>query len=192
MLISGTQLIDMPVMSLQTGKELARTHAAIINPHNLTILAYLVTGNTLDYDPSYLRIADVREVGNIGMIIDNSDEFISTDDIVSDKHIYDMEYDLHNKQVVDRHEKKVGKVNDYIIDLDSFVIQQLSVRRPLLQSFKDNELLVNRSQIVEIMDDYVIIESAKNKNPTKEKRGRNYANLFQQSSPQPESIKIKD
>ncbi len=182
----------MPVMSLQTGKELARTHLAIINPHNLTIVAYLVTGKTLDYDPSYLRIADVREIGNIGMIIDNSDEFITEDDIVTEKTTYEMEYDLNNKQVVDERKKKIGKVNDYTIDLDSFVIQQISVRRPLLQSFKDAELLIHRNQIVEVTDDLIIVKSAKNKKSAKVKHGRHYANLFQQPTPQAESIKIKN
>lgn len=192
MLISGTQLIDMPVMSLQTGKELARTHIAIINPHNLTVIAYLVEGKTLDDNPSYLRIADVREIGNIGMIIDNSDEFITEDDIVSDKTTYEMEYDLNNKQVVDERKKKIGKISDYTIDLDSFIIQQISVRRPLLQSFKDAELLIHRNQIVEVTDDLVIVKSAKSKKSARVKHGRHYANPFQHPTPQPESIKIKN
>ncbi len=192
MLLSGTQLIDMPVMSLQTGKELARTNTAIVNPHNLTIIAYRLAGKTLDYDPSYLRIADIREISNIGIIINDSDEFISEDDIVSNKQIYEIEFDLQNKQVVDEHKKKVGKVSDYIIDIDSFVIQQLLVQRPFLQSFKDNELLVRRSQIVEVTDDLIIIQSGKHKNSAKAKNNKRYANPFRQSTPQPETIKIKD
>lgn len=192
MLVSGTQLIDMPVMSLQTGKELARTHTAIINPLNLTVIAYLVTGKTLDYDPSYLRIADIREISNIGIIINDSGEFIGEDDIVSDKKIYEMEFELHNKHVIDEHKKKVGKVSDYIIDIDSFVIQQLLVQRPLLQSFKDNELLVRRSQIIEVTDDLIVIQSGKHRDSAKLKKDKRYTNPFRQSTPQPETIKIKD
>lgn len=188
MLISGSQLIDTPVMSLQTGKELAQTHTAIINPHNLTIIAYLVEGKHLDYDPSYLRVADVREISNIGMIIDSSDEFVGNDDIVTEKSIYDMEFELLGKQVVDEHKKKVGKVNDYVIDIDSFVIQQLVVKKPLLQSFGDDELLVHRGQIVEVTDDLIIIKSGKLKKAIKANNSKHYVNPFRQPATQPESI----
>lgn len=185
-------MIGTPVMSLQTGKELAQTDTAIINPHNLTIIAYRVKGKHLDYDPSYLRIADIREIGNIGMIIDSSDELISDDDIVSDKAIYDMRYDLEGKRVIDEHKTKIGKVSDYIIDIDSFVIQQLVVRKPLLKSFKDDEVLVHRNQIVEVTDDVVVIRSGKNKGHARKKHHGHYVNPFRQSSPQPETIRIDD
>lgn len=109
MLLSGTQLIDTPIMGLQTGKELARTSMAVVNPHNLSIIAYRISGPHLDHDPSYLRIADVRELGSLGMIVDSSDEFIEPDDIVSDKQIYEMEYSLEGKQVIDERYKKLVK-----------------------------------------------------------------------------------
>jgi len=189
MLLSGSELIDTPVMSLQTGKELARTDAAIVNPHNLSIVAYLVSGQHLDHNPSYIRIADIREMGNLGMIINSSDEFIEPDDIISDKNIYDLHFELNGKHVVDDNNKKVGKVIDYVVEIDSFVIQQLVVKRPILQSFTDDELLVHRDQIIEVTDTTIIIKSGKVKETAKVQSSRHYVNPFRGTTPQPETAR---
>lgn len=190
MLVSGSQLINTPVMGLQTGKELAKTSVAVINPHNLSIIAYRIDGPHLDHDPSYLRTADIREMGSLGMIVDSSDEFQEPDDIISDKKIYDLEFNLEGKHVVDDHKKKVGKVTEYIVDIDSFVIQQLVVRRPLLKSFGDDELVVHRGQIVEVTDDLIIIKSGRVKEKAEAKQSKHYVNPFRQTSPQPETVRI--
>jgi len=185
MLLTGAQLIDMPIMSLQTGKELARTAIAVINPHNLCVIAYRITGPHLDSDPSYLRVADIREMGSLGLIIDSSDEFVEPDDIITQKDIYDLQYTLEGKQVVTTRKKKLGKVGDYVIDIDSFTIEQLLVKRPLLQSFNDNELLIHRAQIVEVNDSTIIVKSgdAKAKTATNEP-SRHYVNPFRGAAPQ--------
>jgi uncharacterized protein YrrD len=187
MLISGSQLIGTPVMSLQTGKELAKTSIAVINPHNLSIVAYRIAGQHLDHDPSYLRAVDIREIGALGMIVDSSDEFVEPDDIITEKKVYDLEFELTGKHVVDDHNNKVGKVTDYVIEIDSFVIQQLVVKRPLLKSFSDDELLVHRGQIVEVTDDTIIIKSGKVKDKAAVKESKHYVNPFRQATPQPET-----
>jgi sporulation protein YlmC with PRC-barrel domain len=188
MLLTGSQLIDMPIMGLQTGKELARTGVAIVNPHNLSVVAYRVTGQHLDHDPSFLRVADIREMGSLGMIVDSSDEFVEPDDIITQKDIYELAYELDGKQVIDDHKKKIGKVSDYVIDIDSFVIQQLVVRRPLLKSLTDDELLVHRGQIVEVNDTMIIIKSGAVKADTQTaSSSRHYVNPFRQGTVQPET-----
>lgn len=191
MLLPGSQLLDTAIMSLQTGKELARTSKAIVNPHNLSIIAYLIEGPHLDYTPSYLRIADVRELGSLGMIVDSSDEFITPDDIITDKHIYELEYELEGKHVVDDRGTKIGKVNDYNVEANSFVIQQLTVKKPLFKSFTDDEVLVHRSQIVEVNDTTIVIKSGKVKATKAIINSTNYVNPFRQTSPQPETAKTK-
>lgn len=189
MLLSGSELIDTPVMSLQTGKELARTSVAIINPHNLSIIAYRVSGPHLDNDPSFIRTADIRELGSLGMIIDSSEEFIEPDDIITDKPIYEIEFELEGKHVIDDHKSKVGKVIGYIVDIDSFIIEQIVVKRPLLKSFSDDELLVHRGQIIEVTDDTIIIKSGKVETKAKVTPSRHYVNPFRQTAPQPETTK---
>lgn len=159
MLLAGSRLIDTPVMGLQTGAELARTSRAIIDPHTLEIVAYEVTGPLLDLHPSLLRVVDVREFSDIGMIIDSSDEFVSPDDIIKLGEVYKLNFTLVGMPVIDEKRRKVGKVDGYTIETVGFVIQQLSVKRPLLKSLNDAQLLIHRSQITEINNDAIIIHS---------------------------------
>ncbi|USN96796.1 MAG: PRC-barrel domain-containing protein [Candidatus Nomurabacteria bacterium] len=191
MLLSSAQLIDTPIMGLQTGKELARTSVPVINPHNLSVIAYQITGPHLDHDPSYLRIVDIREIGSLGMIIDSSEEFLEPDDIITDKAIYEMEYALEGKQVIDEKKRKLGKVADYVVDVDSFVVQQLIVKRPLLKSFNNDELLIHRGQIVEVNDTTIIVRSGDSKSKAHANLRHHYVNPFRQTKPQPEIIETK-
>ena len=159
MLLPGLHLLNTPVMGLQTGGELARTSRAIIDPGTLEIVAYEVDGPLLDTHPSLLRIADIREFSNIGFIVDSSDEFVAPDDIIKLKKIYDLQFVLEGKTVIDEKKHKLGKVIDYVVETGGFLIQQLNVRRPLFKSLSDTELLVHRTQITEINDRVIVVHS---------------------------------
>lgn len=159
MLIAGSRLIDAPVMGLQTGSELARTDKPVIDPHTLEIVAYEVKGPLLNMHPSLLRIADVREFSDIGIIIDSSDEFVSPDDIIKLGEIYRLGFDPIGMKVVDERHHKMGKVIGYTIDTTGFLVQQLAVRRPFFQAINDPELLIHRTQITAINDDEIVVHS---------------------------------
>lgn len=159
MLLTSDRFLNMPVMSLQTGSEIGRTAREIIDPRNLSIVAYEIEGRTLDQHPSLLRIADVREIGPLGMIVDSSDELVSPSDIILLKQIYEINFLLTNKPVIDEKKHKIGHVIGYTLTANDFMIQQLRVRRPLLRSFGDTELLIHRSQIVKVTDDQVIVKT---------------------------------
>lgn len=189
MLLQGSRLNDVPVMGLQTGTELAQTTRPIINPDTLEILAYEVTGPLLDIHPSLLRVIDVREFSDIGLIVDSSDEFIATDDVIKLEKIYNLNFLLVGMPVIDERKSKLGKITDFTLESNSFVIEQLNVKRPLLKSLGDTELLINRTQIVEITNDHVVVRSGEKKpEPIMQTVRTNYANPFRNTSPTPEHI----
>ncbi len=159
MLLLGSRLAHTPIMSLQTGGRLAHTEKAIIDPANLKILAYEVVGPLLTETPAFIRTADIREYGRLGMIIDSTDELIGLSDVIHIKKIHDLSFSLIGMQVIDDHKHKLGKVDDYTLDTDSYVIQQLNVRRGFLKSLNDTGLLINRSQIVEINNSTIVVKS---------------------------------
>lgn len=186
MLVLGSRLLSMPVMSLQTGTKLAETNLPLIDPSNLKILAYNVSGPLLGNKKTLLLVSDIRELGKLGMIIDSSDEFVELDDVVAIKKVSDLNFKLIGMAVIDETKRKLGKVEDYSIDTDSFVIQQLHVKRGLLKSLSETELLVHRSQIVEINDTQIIVRTTAKKlatTPVKPSQ-LSYINPFRSSAPQ--------
>jgi len=159
MILLGSKLIDTPIMGLQTGAELARTKAAIIDPGTLKVLAYEVKGPLLSESPLLLTVADIREIGTIGIIIDSNDDFVEPHDVIKIGEVYDLGFPLVGLPVRDTNRHRIGKITDYTMDAGGFVVQQLIVKRPLLQSLNDTELVIHRSQIVEINNDAIIVHA---------------------------------
>lgn len=182
MLLAGSRLINAPVMGLQTGSELGRLTDPVINPDTLAILAYEVDGPLLDKSPSLLRIADVREFSDIGVIVDSSDEFVSPEDIIKLGDVYKLHFSPIDMKVVDEKHRKLGKVDGYTIETTGFVIQQLSVKRPFFKSLNDTQLLIHRSQITEINDHEIVVHSeAKVPESTATKVAGSYVNPFRKN-----------
>lgn len=193
MMLLGSTLSKAPVMGLQTGGEIAQTQSAVIDPASLTVIAYIVEGPLLEDGPWLLRIADVRELSDLGFIVDSTDEFIHPEDVLKVNEIYKLNFPLLDMPVIDEKRSKLGKVIDFTLETNSFTIQQLTVRRPLLKSFNDTELLIHRSQIIEINDDAIVVHSeAKAPEPELHEVVGSYVNPFRKSdSPAPESSDTK-
>ncbi len=190
MLISSSRLIGTPVMSLQTGARLAVTKTPVIDPRNLFILAFELDGNLLDQHPSFLTVSDIREVSTMGIIIDSSDEFIGLGDVIKIDEVYTFKFSLDNLPVKDTSDNKLGRVAGYSIEPGSFMVKQLKVRRPILKSLTDTELLIDRSQIVEISNDAITVKSEESsvRSHVKAAAGA-YTNPFRSTAtPQPETI----
>lgn len=183
MLLAGSRLIGAPVMGLQTGSELARIRRPIIDPKNLMIVAYEVEGPLLDLHPSLLRVVDVREFSDMGVIIDSSDEFISPSDVIKLDEIYKLGFTLEGKLVVNQKHKKLGKVTNYTVETGGFLVQQLNVKRPFLQSMSEPELLVHRTQITEINDQEIIVrDQATIPEPVSQSVRTAYVNPFRKNA----------
>lgn len=193
MLLPDSRLTNIPVMSLQTGGELARTARPIIDPRNLTIVAFELAGEHLDELPTLLRVNDIRETGTMGFIIDSNDEFIGVDDVIKIKQIYLFDFRLIDVPVLDERKHKLGAVSGFTYEPNGFVIQQLNVRQPFLKSLIDTEKLIHRSQIISVKDDAIVVRSPNTAVPAKTAtRMSQYSNPFRSPNTQPDSIAQSD
>lgn len=190
MILLGSTLNNIPVMGIQTGSELARTELPIIDPAHLTIVAYKLHGHLLSHDSTLLTVMDIREISDIGVIVDSSDEFVEPEDIVKIREVYNQRFHLVGMAVTNERREKLGKVIDFTVDTGGFVIQQLTVKRPLFRSLNDTELLIHRSQIIEINNDGIVVHSeAKAPEPELHEVVGSYVNPFRKAKPAaPETI----
>ena len=159
MLALSNQLQDVPIMSLQTGAELARTIGAIIDPRTLLVAAFYVDGPQITDKPSVLHISDIRESADMGYIVDSSEVIMPFDDLVRLKEIVDMEFEPIGTLVYDDLDQKLGKVSDFAFDPSSFYIQQLYVHQSLLRNLTTTSNVISRDQIVAVMKDRIIVKS---------------------------------
>lgn len=187
MLVYDHRLLNVPIMSLQTGARLANTAKPIIDPANLRIVAYEVEGPLLHERPAFLRTNDIREMGKIGIIINGNDDFVGLDDVIQIKDLYHLRFQLIGFKVVDEHKRHLGKVNAYTVDTMNFLIQQLDVRQGFIKGIADTGRLVHRSQIIEINNSFIIVKSPsiKVEQPVMEAVRGEFVNPFRSPKPQP-------
>ena len=158
MLVKREELIDCPVMDLHLVGEVARTVEDVVSPHDLKVLAYLVMGPLVGTEHGdVLATKDIRELSRLGMIIDSEDDLVERDDIIKIKEVLDLDFKLVGMKVESKKGSKMGKVIDYTVNTDGFVVQQLIVQRPALKAFLDPELVIGRSQVVKITDKKIIV-----------------------------------
>lgn len=189
MLINGLRLLNAPIMSIHVGGKVAITKKAIINPSTLRIAAYEIT--TQNNTPQqFLLTADIREFSNLGIIINNADEFVASGDIIKLDALLELRFSLLGMSVREEDGRKLGKVSSYTVDTEGFEIQQLGVERGIFKSLTDTGLLIHRSQIVEISDSFIIVKTTKKKiaQPIAEQDRGVFTNPFRTPQvPQPDS-----
>ncbi len=190
MLILGSRYLERPVMSLQTGARLGVTERALIDPTNLTVAAYEVVGPLLTEHPTYLRVAEIREIASLGMIVDSNDDLIGLDDVIRIKQLHEIDFQLLSMPVIDENKRKLGKVSDYTLESESYVIEQLHVKRGVIRGITETSLLIHRAQVVRVTDNEIIVKSTAKRieaEPVMIAKRHDYVNPFRQSTPQTES-----
>lgn len=163
MLILKDQLLHMPIMSLQTGTEIAQTSAFIIDPRQLKVVAFYCEGSRLDFTPAILSVVDIREISDVGLIVDDADVLMSPDDLVRLKEVLGFKFELIGKRVVDETRRKIGKVINFTLDGTTLYIAKIQVQPGVWQAWKTTELLIDRTQIVEVSDTEVVVKSTTKK-----------------------------
>lgn len=146
----------MPVMSLQVGGQIAKLDRPIINPNNLRVIGFYVSGSL--HGGKILLTEDIREVSEVGAIVDHEDKLTDPEDLVRLHDVLELDFQLIDKPVVTLRKKRLGKVGDYVIDSLQFVIQKIHVRQSILKNWTSDQLVVHRSQIVEVTDKKVVIK----------------------------------
>lgn len=186
MLLPIKRLLDTPIMSLQTGMPLAKTLSVIIDPRKLQIVALRVQGNRLSHTESVLHTEDVREISDIGLIVDGDDSLMPLDDLVRLKEIIGFNFELLGIRVEDEKGRMLGKVGDFAIDPESFFVQQLYTKPSILKSIVSTGLTINRTQIASINNQRIVVKDPTV--PAKEERielAQSFINPFRNPMPSP-------
>ena len=110
-----------------------------------------------------LETRDVREFSPMGMVVDSAGVFVEEGDVIKLDKILKLNFSLLGLSVETKKKSKLGKVVDFVIETDDFSVRQLIVKRPLVKSFFDPELVIPRKEIVEITDYKIIVKDEEDK-----------------------------
>jgi sporulation protein YlmC with PRC-barrel domain len=149
MYAQASQLQSLPVISLQTGETVASTRQLILDISTLEILAFKCEGPRRK-QPLVLLSRDVRQLAADCIIIDNEDELADPADIVRLGAMLAANYNPIDKTVISDTGRKLGRVEDYSVNLETSRVQKLNVRQSILRSWLGVNLVIDRTQIIDI------------------------------------------
>ncbi len=158
MLVTGSHLIGTPILSMQASGVIGRISSPIIDPDTLKIIAFYIASPLIKGAENILAVKSIREYSRYGCVIDSIDELVAKDDVVKISKILDLNFDLIGLKVETKKGSKLGKVLDYTVTDNDFVVQQLIVKRPIAKALIDPELTVPRSEIIEVTDYKIIVK----------------------------------
>ena len=158
MLILNSQLLPRSVISVHAGAPIAYAKHAVINPHNLTIAGFFVDYVKLAGQHPVLVSQDIRQITPKAFVINHEEDITPAEDLIRFSKIAERNFELVGKDVRTESKKRVGKVDEYVIQVDGMVIYNLHVNRPVWKSLTSGASVINRSQVVEVTDSTVIVK----------------------------------
>ena len=187
MLVYNSRLINTPVLSVQAGGPIGYIASLIIDPSGLKTIAFRLGGPLVDRTPAkYLDVSSVREYSDLGLIIDDIEELVSPDDVVHLADTIQLNFDLLTLKVETKKKTKLGKIIDFTLNSDDFLVQQLVVKRPLVKSFVDSELIIPRAEIIEVTDYKIVVKDEEKTIKEKSRTAEfvpNFVNPFRKTEP---------
>ncbi len=157
MLQLSQTLFNKPILSLRTGMVVGTTDAPIINPNNLKVEGFYCHDRFDKKKQLVLLYQDIRDVMPQGFVVNDHEALSEAHELVRLQPIMKINFLLLGKAVVTVSKDKVGKVSDFATEVETMYIQKLYVSQPLVKSFTGGSLSIDRSQIVEITNQRVII-----------------------------------
>lgn len=154
----------LPIISLQTSEAVALARTPIIDISYLEILAFHCLG-AHSKNQLLLMTRDIRQMATDCIIIDSEDELADPSDIIRLQQLIQDNFSPLGKAVVSDIGRKLGTVDDYSINLESNRIQKLYVRGGLLRSWLGTNLIIDRTQIVDVTPQKITVREATIKSP---------------------------
>jgi uncharacterized protein YrrD len=154
MLMLSKSLVNRPVMSLRSGSRIATAIDPIINPHSLKVMGWWC--KAAGGRRQVLLVESVREIMPDGLAVNEEDDLSPPEDLVRHSDILNINFQLLEKPVRTKRQK-LGKVTDFSYNEGLFV-QKLYVTRPLHKVLTNEDtLLIDRTQIIEVTDHYILV-----------------------------------
>ncbi len=153
---------DRDVLSLRTGGPIGHAMSPVIDPTTLKIEGWYATARA-SKDAMIVPAGEVRDIIRKGIVVNDHTSLTHVEDLVRLKNIIELQFEIIGKKVISDSKRKIGKIADYAVDDSSMYIKKLYVNQNLLKNFTSQQLIIDRSQITEINDKYVVVRESTQK-----------------------------
>ena len=152
------EFIDLPVLSLRGGRRISTTLEAIIDPRKLRVVGFYADDRASGID-KILLVEDIRELTEMGIIVDSEDSLTDPSDLVRLEEVLNMQYEIVNKKLVTQSGQKIGKADDFAVDDTTFKIEKIYGRPVAMKALKD-DFIISRRQIASVSMEDITVKDA--------------------------------
>jgi uncharacterized protein YrrD len=160
MYILASRVKKLPIISLQTGQVIAHVIKPVINEATLEVAALTCAVGRFQRDKGVILMRDIRQVARDCIVIDSFEEIEDANEIVRLKDIVERDFEPVGKSVISESSQKLGRVEDYTINLETYMLQKLYVHQSLMKSIMFNNLVIDRTQIIDISPKHFTVRDA--------------------------------
>lgn len=158
MFVLSHQLQHLPVLATDSLRPVAKLDTPVIYHPELAIVAFWC--QQVQHLKPVILAQDIKRLTSKGLVIRSTDDLVDPTEIVRLEPILATRFRLAGVQVVNESGTKLGKVEEYVINLDNLLVQKLHVRQSPVKNFLLNRLVVDRSQVVEVTPKRLTIRDA--------------------------------
>lgn len=160
MLLQSKQLANSNIVSMHTGRAVGQLAGAIIDPHKLEVAGFYCQLPQNRQILPVLLTQSIRQTDGRRVLIDSTDEITEPSELLRHQNLLKIKFNLVGKNVHTASGKKLGKVEDYVTNTESWEIQKIYVKQSLFRSFAVHNLIIDRSQIIEVNDKEITVDDA--------------------------------
>jgi sporulation protein YlmC with PRC-barrel domain len=156
----ASKLIGLPILSLQNAESITQVKAIIMEIKSLEVVALACQPRPRLGKRPVLLMRDVRQVAIDCLLVNTEDDIAEAEEVVRLAPLLKRNFVPQGISVVTDLHRRVGRVEDYTINLETYHLQKLYVRRPILRSWMGSSLIIDRAQILEVSEREIIVRDA--------------------------------
>lgn len=125
-LILASDLLRLPVASVETNSRVGSIHTMLIDTDKSLVIGFLISLGLFS-KPKYLSISDIASIDREGIVIKSLAMLVAPHEVVRAKKIIDDGIKILRQLVHTESGRRIGKVNDILIDTQSGTITKYYV-----------------------------------------------------------------
>lgn len=160
----ASHIIGKKILSFHSGKAVGVVTKIYINHDTLKIELLQVSNDKVK---SFLLTNDIKSISYIFISVNSEDDLALEDELIRYNQLIKDNFNLAGLKVFNQDKKYLGKIKDYTIDYVEFKLSKIHLKAPLLKRILNQSLIIDRSQIIKVKKDRVIVKSARIKSKVK-------------------------
>lgn len=165
MLIHAKSLINLPIIESVSGQKVAFVENLVVDSDNGVVLALLLKKRNFFEKNKIISFRDVREIFLDGVIINSSDSIIDTVEIIKVHEVMDKNIYLIGSAVISQDGRRIGFLEDFIIDLSFGYLVTLVVKK----RFGNEKRIISAERILDLLPGKIIIRDLLGRVETKKR-----------------------